>query len=135
MKKLNYSVLAILVAAIALSGCSGLNKMKKDASNISFTTTPEVVEMHGGNVDIAIDARFPEKYFNTKAVVVATPVLKTPSGDVEYEPVTLQGEKVTANNKVINFKAGGSLNKKSPKSFCLILVLIFTLLILREWKK
>lgn len=112
MKKLNFSFLTVLMAAFLFSGCSGLNKMKKNASNINFTTSPEVVEMHGGNVDIAIDARFPEKYFNTKAVVVATPVLKTPAGDVEFEPVTLQGEKVTANNKVINYKAGGKMSYK-----------------------
>ena len=112
MKKFNFSVLAVLVAVFVFSGCSGLNKMKKNASEINFKTTPDVVEMHGGNVDVAIDARFPEKYFNTKAVVVATPVLKTPSGDVEFEPVTLQGEKVTANNKVINFKSGGKMSYK-----------------------
>ena len=86
--------------------------MKKNASEINFNTTPEVVEMHGGNVDVAIDARFPEKYFSTKAVVVATPVLKTPTGDIEFEPITLQGEKVTANNKVINYKAGGKMTYK-----------------------
>ena len=112
MKKLNFSFLAIFMAAILFSGCSGLNKMKKNASTIGFETTPEVLEMHGGNVDIAIDARFPEKYFNAKAVVVATPVLKTPAGDVEFDPVTLQGEKVTANNKVINYKAGGRMSYK-----------------------
>ena len=112
MKKFNFSFLVIFMAAILFSGCSGLNKMKKNASDIGFETTPEVVEMHGGNVDIAIDARFPEKYFNAKAVVVATPVLKTPAGDVEFEPVTLQGEKVTANNKVINYKAGGRMSYK-----------------------
>ncbi len=112
MKKLNISFLVVLVAAFALSGCSGLNKMKKNASDINLKATPEVVEMHGGNVDIAIDARFPEKYFNTKAVVVATPVLKTPTGDIEFEPITLQGEKVTANNKVINYKAGGKMSYK-----------------------
>ena len=112
MKKLNFSFLVVLVAVFALSGCSGLNKMKKNASDINLKTIPEVVEMHGGNVDIAIDARFPEKYFNTKAVVVVTPVLKTSGGDIEFEPLTLQGEKVTANNKVINYKAGGKMSYK-----------------------
>jgi len=112
MKKFNISFLAGIVAVIFLSGCSGLNKMKKNASGINLQTTPEIVEMHGGNVDIAIDARFPEKYFNKKAVVVATPVLKTPAGDMEFEPVTLQGEKVTANNKVINYTSGGKMSYK-----------------------
>ncbi|MBT3242792.1 MAG: lipoprotein [Bacteroidetes bacterium] len=112
MKKLNSSILVAIVAVFLLSGCSGLNKMKKNAANIKFNVTPEVVEMHGGTVDVSIDARFPEKYFAKKAVVVATPVLKTPDGVIEFKPVTLQGEKVTANNKVINFKSGGKLTYK-----------------------
>lgn len=112
MKKFNSSILIAVAAMFLLSGCSGLNKMKKNAANIKFDVTPEVVEMHGGNVDVSIDARFPEKYFNKKAVIVATPVLKTPAGEIEFKPVTLQGEKVTANNKVVNFKAGGKMSFK-----------------------
>jgi len=106
MKKLNYTLLMAATAAFMLSGCSGLNKMKKDASGISYKVTPEVLEMHGDQVKVAIDAKYPEKYFNKKAVVVATPVLKTPGGEVEFKPVTLQGESVTANNKVVNYKSG-----------------------------
>jgi len=109
MKKFNSSVLIAIAAMFLLSSCSGLNKMKKNAANIKFDVTPEVVEMHGGNVDVSIDARFPEKYFNKKAVIVATPVMKTPEGVIEFKPVTMQGEKVTANNKVINFKSGGKM--------------------------
>jgi tetratricopeptide (TPR) repeat protein len=112
MKKFNSSILVAVTAVFMLSSCSGLNKMKKNAANIKFDVTPEVVEMHGGNVDVSIDARFPEKYFDKKVVVVATPVLKTADGEVEFKPVTLQGEKVTANNKVINYKAGGKLSYK-----------------------
>ncbi len=112
MKNFNSSILVTLVAVFLLSSCSGLNKMKKNAGNIKFDVTPEIVEMHGGTVDVSIDARFPEKYFAKKAVVVATPVLKSADGEVEFKPVTLQGEKVTANNKVINFKSGGKLAYK-----------------------
>ena len=53
--------------------------------------------------------KFPEKYFNKKAVVIATPVLKYEGGKTEFPPTTLQGEKVEANNKVIPY-AGGSLS-------------------------
>lgn len=109
MKKFNSSVLIAVAVMFLMSGCSGLNKMKKNAADIKFSVTPEVAEMHGGNVDVSIDARFPAKYFSKKAVVVATPVLKTPDGVIEFKPVTMQGEKVTANNKVINFKSGGKM--------------------------
>ena len=41
--------------------------------------------------------------------MVATQVLKTTAGDVEYRSLTLQGEKVTANNKVVNYASGGKV--------------------------
>jgi len=113
MKKFNTFLMIAVAAAFMLSGCSGLNKMKKNASDIKYEVNPGVLEMHGGQVDLAINARFPVKYFDKKAVVVATPVLKTPQGEVEYKPVTLQGEKVTANNKVINYTSGGRLSYQS----------------------
>jgi Tfp pilus assembly protein PilF len=109
MKKLNSSILMAVLAVFMLSGCSGLNKMKKNASGIKYEVKPEVLEMHAGNVNLALEASYPAKYFNKKAVVVATPVLKTPSGEVEYKPLNLQGEKVTANNKVVNYKTGGKV--------------------------
>jgi tetratricopeptide (TPR) repeat protein len=109
MKKFNLSIF-LAVAVIALfSGCSGLNKMKKSAAGIKYEVKPEVLEMNGGNVAVKLEAKYPEKFFNKKAVVVATPVLKTSSGDVEFKPLTLQGEKVTANNKVVNYKSGGKV--------------------------
>ncbi len=117
MKKLNSYLLLAVAAVFMLSGCSGLNKMKKNASQIKYEVNPGVLEMHAGNVDVSIDARFPEKYFNKKAVVVATPVIKTPAGEVAYKPVTLQGEKVTANNKVINFKSGGKMTYSGTVPF------------------
>lgn len=109
MKNVNSLMMVAVMAVFMLSGCSGLNKMKKNASNIQFEITPEVLEMHGGSVDLSMNARFPEKFFNKKAVVVATPVLKSEAGELEYQPVTLQGEKVTENNKVINYASGGRL--------------------------
>ena len=84
--------------------------MKKSASGIKYEVKPEVLETHAGNVDLVIEARYPEKFFNKKAIVVATPVLKTPTGDVEFKPLTLQGESVTANNKVVNYASGGKVS-------------------------
>lgn len=109
MKKFNLSILLALAVISLLSGCSGLNKMKKSASGIKYEVKPEVLEMHGGNVGLAIEAVYPAKFFNKKAIVVATPVLKTPSGDVEFKQLTLQGEKVTDNNKVVNYSSGGKV--------------------------
>ena len=41
--------------------------MKKNANQIQFKVTPELLEAHAGEVDLAIDSRFPAKYFNKKA--------------------------------------------------------------------
>ena len=113
MKTLNLKPLALIaLTAVLLSGCAGLQKMKKNANKINFKTTPEVLETNAGNVDVAIDGKFPAKYFNRKATVVATPVLKYQGGEKTFAPVTLQGEKVDANNTVIPYKSGGSFAYK-----------------------
>lgn len=109
MKKINSGLMLAVMALFMLSGCSGLKKMQKNASDIKYQINPAVLEMHGGDVNVAIEATYPAKFFNKKAVVVATPVLKTANGDVEFKPMTLQGESVTANNKVINYKSGGKV--------------------------
>jgi tetratricopeptide (TPR) repeat protein len=113
MRRINLRPLTIVAtAAILLSGCASLQKMKKNANQISFKTTPEVLETHAGKVDVAVDGKFPAKYFAKKVTLVATPVLKYEGGEKAFEPVTLQGEKVNANNKVISFANGGSFAYK-----------------------
>jgi hypothetical protein len=113
MKKIDLKPIAfITLAAILFSGCASLQKMKKDANKISFKTTPEILETNAGKVDLAIDGKFPAKYFNKKVTMVATPVLKYSGEEKSFEPVTLQGEKVRANNKVISFANGGSFAYK-----------------------
>src|ERR1035437_5937898 len=106
--KFNYLVLFILGAAV-ITSCASLKKMKKDAGKMSYSVVPETLETHVGKVDFALQGRIPEKYFLKKALIVATPVLKTPEGEKSYPPFLLQGEKVKANNKVISFKDGGSV--------------------------
>jgi len=118
MKKFNFKPIVIIaLAAVLFSACSGLNKMKKNADQISFTVSPEVLEAHAGEVDVAIDGRFPAKYFNKKATLEITPVLKYEGGDEEFESVTVQGEKVEANNRVIGYNSGGSFNYNDDVEF------------------
>ncbi len=108
MKKIKRNYLtSIVVAAFLLSSCGGLNKMVDKSSDVSYQVQPNPLEMHDGEVEVTIETKFPEKYFNKKAVVVATPVLKYEGGQAEFESTTLQGEKVEANNKVISYDGGG----------------------------
>ncbi len=117
MKKLSLKTLSFFVlAAVLFAGCSSLKKMKKNADDINFKVTPEILEANGGDVDVAIDGRFPAKYFNKKATIVATPVLKYDGGETAFESVTLQGEKVDANNKVISY-AGGNFSYKDAVAY------------------
>lgn len=118
MKELNFKpIMLIALAAMLFSGCAGLQKMKKNADQIQFSVTPEILEAHAGDVDVAIDGRFPAKYFNKKATLTATPVLNYEGGETEFESVTVQGEKVEANNKVISFTTGGSFSYKDAVEY------------------
>jgi len=108
----NLKTLAIfLLAAAVLSSCGGLNKMVKDSNLVSYSVDPEVLEMHGGEVDAAIKVNYPAKYFNKKAVVTLTPVLRYEGGEKSLDPLMLQGQDVTENNKPISFDNGGSADQ------------------------
>ena len=117
MKWINFKPFTLIVAAaVVLSSCSGLNKMKKNADQINFKVTPEVLEAHAGEVDVAVTGRFPDKYFHKKVTLTATPVLKYAEGETTFEPVTVQGESVEANNKVIA-NSGGSVTYKDAVAY------------------
>lgn len=106
MKKFK-SYFILILAATLMSGCSGLNKMKKNADLIQYEVTPEVLESHAGLVDVTIKGNFPEKYFDKKTTLTATPVLTYAGGESAFEKVqVLQGEKVMANNQVITYTGG-----------------------------
>jgi len=113
MRIINLKTLALIaLAAVLLSSCASLQKMKKNANLIKFKVTPEILETNAGKVDLAIDGRFPAKYFIKKATLIATPVLKYEGGEKAFESVTLQGEGIDANNKVISYANGGSFAYK-----------------------
>ena len=108
MKRINY-LASFLIAALVLSSCGGLEKMKEEASDLQFNVTPKVLEMHGGQVEYSIKGDIPAEWFNKKAIVEFTPVLTYENGEKAMESKTYQGEKVEANNKVIAYETGGSV--------------------------
>jgi len=94
-----------LVLALVLSSCA------KDLTALDpglFKCTPNPLEVKGGKVNATVTGTFPVKYFNKKAVVTVTPVLKFEGKEVKGTPVNFQGEKVKGNEKVIEFKVGGN---------------------------
>ena len=101
----------LLVAMVAvLTSCS--SKMGELSADY-FTTNPQVLEAVGGKVPVTINGKFPEKYFNKKAVVTVTPVLKWEGGQAVGTPATFQGEKVEGNDQTIYYKAGGAYTMKT----------------------
>lgn len=84
--------------------------MKEKAADVTYKVTPEVLEEQGDQVAIKIDVKYPAKYFNKKAVLTATPVLKYANGETAFAPKTVQGESVEANNQKITYATGGSVS-------------------------
>jgi tetratricopeptide (TPR) repeat protein len=106
MKKFR-SYFILILAAIVMSSCSGLNKMKKNSNLVKYEVTPKVLETHAGMVTVTIKGTFPAKYFDKKTTVTATPVLTYTGGETAFDKAqVLQGEKVQANNKVITSTGG-----------------------------
>jgi len=107
MKKFRSFSILILAAAL-ISGCSGLNKMKQNASLVKYDVQPKILEAHGGMVDVQITGTFPASYFDKKTVLTLTPVLTYAGGESKFEQVdaVVQGESVQANNPVVTYNGG-----------------------------
>ena len=107
--KLYLPVLGALLLTL-MSACS--SKMGELSSDY-FTVTPQVLEAQAGKVPATINGKFPEKYFNKKAIVEVTPVLRWEGGEAKGQSATFQGEKVEGNDQTISYKMGGSYTMKT----------------------
>ncbi len=109
MKLRNCYLSLLAVMTVVLASCS--SKMDQLSSEY-FTCSPQVLEAVAGKVPATINGTFPEKYFNKKAVVEVTPVLRWDGGEVAGEPSTFQGEKVQGNDQTMSYKYGGNYTMK-----------------------
>lgn len=107
MKKTSIKLFTILALAAVMTSCASLEKMRKNAEDIKYTVTPEVLEAHGGKVPASISVRIPAGYFSPKATLEATPVLVYEGGETAYPSQFVQGEKAQGNYQVIS-KANAS---------------------------
>jgi outer membrane protein OmpA-like peptidoglycan-associated protein/Flp pilus assembly protein TadD len=94
--KLTFFSLAGIVALL-VSSCDLLK-------DVTYSVTPNPMELHGDNVKVAVTVTIPEKGINKKAKVEITPVF----GDTKLTTWTIQGEKATGNGQTITFKPGGT---------------------------
>ena len=110
-RKLTYLNLAgLIIIAVVLASCSGLQKMTKNYETISYQVTPEVLETNGGKIAVSIEGNIPPKFFNTKAAIYFAPVLKYENDVTELKPILLKGEKVEGEGIEITYKNGGSFS-------------------------
>lgn len=104
----------VLAAIVTFSSCS--NKLKPLAQEY-IKAEPLPLEAIGGQVPVTINATFPAKWFNKKAVVTVTPVLRYAGGEAWGTAYTFQGEKVAGNNQVIPQKEGANVTMKSSFNY------------------
>lgn len=109
MKRIRINIFVSLALAVVLASCAGLDKMKKGAPGVKYTVTPEVLETHAGKVDLSVKMQIPEKYFDKKVAIEATPVLVYEGGETAYPSYSIQGESVQGNAQVIPYDKGGSI--------------------------
>ena len=99
-----------LATILTLSACSG--KLKPLAQEY-VTAEPQPLVTIGGQVPVTINATFPAKWFNKKAVVTVTPVIRYAGGETWGTSSTFQGEKVRGNNIAIPYKDGANVTMLS----------------------
>ncbi|HLW29542.1 MAG TPA: hypothetical protein VKX29_01685 [Brumimicrobium sp.] len=99
MKRKGIKSLAFIAAAGLMTTSCDLLK------DVDYTVTPDPLEMHGDSVKVRIDVTIPEKGINKKAYAEIVPSI----GSHALKPVTIVGEKATANGTVIPHKPGGKV--------------------------
>ena len=88
--------LFVMSAALALSGCK-----TTDWSKVTYTTTPNPLEMHGDSIKITVKGSIPAKTQAPKEVITLTPMMKWNGGEVALRPLLFQGEKVKEGKGIV----------------------------------
>lgn len=115
MKTKSIQILGIGLIAAGLTACSGLGKLVKNADKITYTVTPNPMEMHGDSIGVSITGTYPAKLFPKKATVTVIPVIKYNGGEKQLKSVVLTGEKVEGAGQKISNAKGGSFSYTSDK--------------------
>ncbi len=102
MRRISQNAIILVLAVLLLSSCRGLNWMQRNADEVRYEVTPEVLEAHGGEVEANIKGTYPERYFHRNVTLELTPVINYEEGEKELSTLTLQGENVQDNYQVID---------------------------------
>ncbi len=99
--------LFVMSAAIALSGCK-----TTDWSKVTYTTTPNPLEMHGDTITITVKGSIPAKTQAPKEMITLTPMMKWNGGEVALKPLVFQGEKVKEGKGIVVAKKTETRQKR-----------------------
>ena len=120
MKNRHFFRLPLIFSLLLLFSSCGLDSMVSKFNTLNYTVTPTQVEVHGGNIDIELEVKIPEKYFQ-KTVEAEFRAMLAESANSEnkvfFESVKLQGEKVSSNGKTIGYVTGGSFTYKGTVKY------------------
>lgn len=114
MKKLNslFKTVAVIVFLMAPMVFYAKNHdvrgMAKHIDKVYISATPEILEVKGNTITVTINAEFPPRYFQKKAVMNITPVLIYEDGETELPSMNFIGEKVIGDGVVVSKKYGGT---------------------------
>lgn len=103
------SFLFVLMVGLFAACSSGLKPL---AANY-IKAEPQPLVLVAGKVPVTINATFPEKWFNKKATLTVTPVLRYKNGEALGTSYVYQGENVAGNGIVIPQKTGANVTMKS----------------------
>lgn len=98
MKMKTFKISALILAGISFSSCDSIK-------DLTYTVTPDPLEMHGDSVRVKIEVKVPEKGIKKKIVAEITPKL----GNQTLESVKVAGEKIQIGEKSIPYKPGGKV--------------------------
>lgn len=90
----------LIVAVVCSTFLTSCDQLK----DLSYTVTPNPLEMHGDSVAISVTVNIPPKGIKKKISVEITPTL----GNTKLTTWKIQGEKATGNGQSISFKPGGT---------------------------
>jgi Flp pilus assembly protein TadD len=103
------AVLLFVTVGIFFSCSTGLKPLAANYIKVD----PQPLEFVAGKVPVTISATFPEKWFDKKATLVVTPVLRYDGGEAWGTSYTYQGEKVAGNGQIIPQKTGANVTLTS----------------------
>ena len=88
-------------------------KMAADFEKVQLEAIPSPLEERGDSVEVTIKGTFPPKYFDKKAIMCFTPVLRYDGGETAFETMNFKGEDVAGDGTLVSYANGGSFSYTS----------------------